>query len=491
MNVRQAQQQPDVGPGTFRSEQAGEGVTRWLGIRYAARSDPGDRFSMPGAPEPGRLQSAPAVFPQLPGGLDWLLGPALAELPQDEDAFQLNIWAPTGATALPVLVFLPGGGFVSGAGTVRWYDGTRLALEGQAVVVTVNYRLGATAFAADPVQGSNLAVHDLLRALAWVQENIARFGGDPENTTLAGQSAGAFYAFLLSQLPQARGLFRRTALYSLAYQPPLGRAEFAERYAVLASALGEVLPDKAPITDLLRAQAEVGRAWAGRGLGLMPVADDVVPADLFDPPAAARRLHVEDLLLTTTQDEAAAFIGPLPPQAFDEDALSGFLAGHFTDPAAAEHLDRTLPGASVQAKMIEAMTVHQFRQYAQELASAAGAAGVGARTIRFAVRSPLAGAGSAHCFDLPFLFGRRNVWADAPMLDGVDDGVFDKAGNAMRLLLLGFVSDGVPRGPDGTELESTAGRPGEIFTVGETGAGFAALDAGCRTAGEATAVVGY
>ena len=457
-----------------------DGVSRWLGVHYGIRKDPQNRFSPVAAPA-APLQSAPAVFPQLPGGLDWLLGPALAELSQDEDAFQLNIWAPAGAAEAPVAVFLPGGAFVSGAGTVRWYDAARLAREGGAVVVTVNYRLGALAFAGDPAAGSNLAMGDLLQALAWVRSNIAAFGGNPENTTLIGQSAGAFYAFALSQLPQARGLFRRTALLSLAYQPPLGPQEFAERHAVLSTALGQAQPADAPLAELLRAQAEVGKAWAGRGLGLMPPADELVPADLFDPQAAARRLHVAELLLTTTQDEAAAFVGHLPEQAFPEEALRGFLAGHFQDPAAvAERLAQALPGSSAQVRMAEAMTLFQFRTYARELAAAAEAAGVGVQAARFAVRSPLPGAGSAHCFELPFLFGQRDTWADAPMLAGVDPEAFETAGSALRRLLLGFVADGQAQAADGQPVPAPRAHPGRIYTVTETGAGFSPDDDGIR-----------
>src|SRR5690606_26651782 len=86
---------------------------------YAQRGS--DRFGQLGEVT-GLTEAEPAVFPQTPGSLDWLLGPALQELPQSEDAFQIAVFAPEGARDLPVMVFLPGGGFVSGAGTVRWYD---------------------------------------------------------------------------------------------------------------------------------------------------------------------------------------------------------------------------------------------------------------------------------------------------------------------------------------------------------------------------------
>ena len=166
------------------------------------------------------------MFPQAPGSLDWLLGPGAGPDAADEDSFLLDIWAPEGAKDLPVLVFLPGGAFISGAGNVRWYDGARLAREGGAVVVTVNYRLGALGLLNGPERGRahpgprNLAVGDILQALTWIHRNIGAFGGNPRATTLAGHSAGAWYAYVLSFAEPARTV-QPVALFSLPWQPPL------------------------------------------------------------------------------------------------------------------------------------------------------------------------------------------------------------------------------------------------------------------------------
>ncbi|MFD1214146.1 carboxylesterase family protein, partial [Arthrobacter sp. GCM10027362] len=458
-----------------------DGVVRALGVRYGARLDPADRFSPVGEPSSVPAQSGPAAFPQAPGALDWLLGPALMELPQSEDAFQLNIWAPEDAQDAPVLVYLPGGAFISGAGTVRWYDGERLAREGGAVVVTVNYRLGVLGLVGDARTPSNLAVGDILQALRWVHANIRRFGGDPSRVTLAGQSAGAFYAYLLSQLEQARGLFQRTALLSLAWQPPLAPAEYAERYELLVEALGGGMQDlgEVPVGALLQAQGAVSRAYAGRGLGLMPAADAIVPADLFDFAAAARRLHVSSLLLNTTQDEAAAFLKALPVAAVGPERLAGFVGTHFEDgPATLAWLEAALPGATEHARLVEAMSLHQLRLAAFELADRACAAGVDTAVSRFAVRSPLEGAGSAHCFEVPFLFGNRADWSDAPMLDSVPQEVFEDAGAALRGLLLGFVADGAARAADGGMLPPFDPAVPQAYRIGARGTGFIPAEAG-------------
>jgi para-nitrobenzyl esterase len=457
--------------GRVPGPEAQAAVVSTLGVHYGERLNPADRFSPVGASGPGLRQSAPAAFPQLPGSLDWLLGPALMELPQSEDAFQLNIRAPEDARDAPVLVYVPGGAFISGAGTGRWYDGERLAREGGCVVVTVNYRLGALALLGDEGTPRNLAVRDLLQALRWIRDNIAGFGGNPDQVTLVGQSAGAWYAYLLSQLQEAEGLFRRTALLSLPWQPPLSAGEYAERHRLFMDALaGQAALQDAPVEALLQAQAAVSKAYAGRGLGLMPAADATVPADLFDFAAAARRLHVESLLLNSTQDEAAAFLRALPVATAGREQLAGFVSAHFEDAAALAWLDEALPGATDHAKLIEAMSLHQHRLAAVELAEAAIGEGIPATVARFAAGTPLAEDRSPHCFEVPFVFGNRAQWHDAPMLSGLSEEAFDRAGSELRSLLLGFTVDGTPRNAAGAAVRAYDPAVPRLHRIGPDGA---------------------
>lgn len=487
-----------------------DGVVCVRGVRYGERLDPLDRFSALGDPSPERPQAAATVFPQSPGSLDWLIGPALSRMPQGEDSFLLDIWAPEGAKDLPVLVFLPGGAFISGAGNVRWYDGARLAREGGAVVVTVNYRLGALGLLGG-AGGSgtlgprtlgprNLGAGDILQALKWIHRNIAAFGGNPAATTLAGHSAGAWYAYVLSFAGQARGLFSRTALFSLPWQPPLNPAECAERSELFAAALDSALaggngsedgadatngadgtdgatdgaPEStAPVDAVLAAQAAVSRAYAGRGLGLMPAADgELVPSWAMDFEAAAAAMHVDALLLSSTDDEAAAFLHALPVPAVGPEQLAGFVGAHFAAPAEAlSYIDARLPEATHHAKLVEAMSLHQFRLAATELAGRADGAGIPTTLLRFSVRSRLAGAGSPHCFELPFLFGNRPDWQDAPMLEGFPGDAFDAVSDRLRPLLLGFIADGVPRTPEGHAVPRFDPAVPALYAVNETHGG--------------------
>jgi len=143
-----------------------------------------------------------------------------------EDCLSLNIWTPridqhAGETGLPVMVWLHGGGFAGGSGGNNFSDGTKLMRHG-VVVVTINYRVGVLGFLAHPelaretVDGSNgnYGLTDQIAALRWVQDNIGRFGGDPSNVTVFGQSAGAIAASWLITSDGAHGLFHRVILQS-------------------------------------------------------------------------------------------------------------------------------------------------------------------------------------------------------------------------------------------------------------------------------------
>ncbi len=140
---------------------------------------------------------------------------------KDEDCLNLNIWAPSGAKDLPVIVWIHGGNLLRGAGSEPLTDGAALARRGQ-VVVTINYRLNVLGYLAHPelnaessadVSG-NYGLLDQIAALEWVKRNIAAVGGDPDNVTIAGESAGALSVYYLLCAPGARGLFAKAIAQS-------------------------------------------------------------------------------------------------------------------------------------------------------------------------------------------------------------------------------------------------------------------------------------
>ena len=147
--------------------------------------------------------------------LSSVLGNKPGEGNQSEDAFHVNVWTPSLTGSRPVLFWIHGGAWVTGGGALPWYRGANLAKNGDVVVVTVSYRLGALGTLYLPgVTDGNMAVGDLLAALKWTKDNIAAFGGDSDNITVAGQSAGAWYTLMLTGHPEASRLFKRSIAMS-------------------------------------------------------------------------------------------------------------------------------------------------------------------------------------------------------------------------------------------------------------------------------------
>jgi len=137
-------------------------------------------------------------------------------MPMSEDCLTLNIWTPANARKAPVFVWIYGGALQSGASRDPMYDGKRLAARG-VVVVSINYRLGVLGWLAQPALSKespdgisgNYGLLDQIRALTWVKDNVAAYGGDPANVTIAGESAGALSVMYLMTSPLARGLFSK------------------------------------------------------------------------------------------------------------------------------------------------------------------------------------------------------------------------------------------------------------------------------------------
>ncbi|MFX0081818.1 MAG: carboxylesterase/lipase family protein [Candidatus Hodarchaeota archaeon] len=194
------------------------GVIKFKGIPYAKPPIGNLRFKPPVPVDPWDdiydATNYSPVFPQPPSGLENMFADPL---PQSEaDSLTLNVWTQKlNDGKRPVMFFIHGGAFLTGSG--RALDGSRLVLRGDVVVVSINYRLGPFGFLYMPDVAdatANVGLLDMVTALKWVRDNIAFFGGNPENITIFGESAGAFAVACLLTMPAAKGLFKRAILQS-------------------------------------------------------------------------------------------------------------------------------------------------------------------------------------------------------------------------------------------------------------------------------------
>jgi para-nitrobenzyl esterase len=233
--------------------------------------------------------------------------------PLREDCLYLNVWTPKPdrAAKLPVMVWIHGGAYIFGAGGLNLYSGAPMARRG-AVVVTINYRLGQLGFFAHPALQkesggvANFGLLDQIAALAWVQQNIAAFGGDPGNVTIFGQSAGGKSVLALFASHLARGLFHKGIAQSSYVVPDHTQAKALEVGAKVAGALGLAGAD-ATAAELRGVAAERLAALKGEGLSNSPVpisGDKVLPQSIQDTFAAGKEAPLP-LILGNTSDDAS------------------------------------------------------------------------------------------------------------------------------------------------------------------------------------------
>lgn len=401
------------------------GLTIFRGIPYAAPPVGELRFRPPQPPQPWtdvrRCDEFSCVAPQPPPIRQLTPG---EPLDQAEDCLALNIWTSgLDGAGRPVMVWIHGGAFVTGSGASPLYRGHHLAQRGDVVVVTINYRLGALGFLAHPDlrdeetgAAGNWGILDQIAALQWVQEHIAKFGGDPENVTIFGESAGSMSVSTLLGLPQARGLFNR----AIAESGGPGAASLERATAVaeeVASELG--LDGVAALRDvdakqLLAAQNTVYLRRYGSGLSFTPVIDGAVITR--QPLAEIRDGNAEDVqvLAGTNLEEMKYFlVGDRSAAEMDEGRLVGRLRASLGDKAEriVEEYRRIREARSESTAPVDLWVAiasdYTFRIPTIRMLEAQRATGAPAYAYLFTWKSPaLKGfLGSCHALEIPFVFG--------------------------------------------------------------------------------------
>jgi para-nitrobenzyl esterase len=446
-------------------------IKAWKGIRYAAPPVDDLRWRAPVAP---RRWSEPAdaarVGPVCPQPTDPRI-PIDLGAPQGDDCLTLNVWASSdteAGDAKPVMVWLHGGAYILGSSAQSLYHGGALAGSGDAVIVTVNYRLGALGFLDLSSLGdgfdTNLGLRDALFALQWVRDNIAGFGGDPDRVTLFGESAGAGMVTTLMASPPAAGLFCAAIAQSSPATSIYDRDRGQRAVDMFLDALGlrrddaqrlTGLPIEAVLAASKRVFDEVPVRTPGT-LAFAPIIDgDIIPAH---PVRLARegRTHPVPLIIGTNKHEAALFrwmkspLMPITPNA---------LRTMFTE-IAAEQPALQLP-SEVQIRTAyrgrpKTIGMGVARDIGFRMPSIWFAEGhrdvAPVYLYRFDFATPMLRMlrlGAAHATELPYVWGN--------LVAGPRDPTFKlgglKAGKAvsarLRTRWLNFAVDGTPSAPAG------------------------------------------
>lgn len=308
----------EVTGGAIEGEYTGSDreVLAYRGVPYAAPPVGERRWRPPGqvvaweGVRPAR-EHAPACWQAIRSEGFYAMG----EIERDEDCLYLNVWtaADSADERRPVMVWIHGGAFVFGSGSVDTYDGEALARKG-AVVVTLNYRLGSLGFLAHPALSAeaergvsgNYGLLDQVAALRWVRDNIAAFGGDPANVTIFGESAGSMSVCYLQSTPLAEGLFHRAIGESGGCFGPHRR-----------------LADEGPTADTRASGHELGVRFA-RALG--------VEGEGSAAARALRALSPEELIAGQAEASADVFeVGLVDGRTFPDQMYNLFAEGRHND----------------------------------------------------------------------------------------------------------------------------------------------------------------
>ena len=391
-------------------------------------------------------------------------------IPMSEDCLSLNIWAPTHAHNAPVFFWIYGGALWGGSNADPIYDGTQLAKRG-VIVVTINYRLGVLGWLAHPELSAENPLHisgnygllDQIRALRWVKDNIAAFGGDPANVTIAGESAGGLSVMYLMASPDARGLFEK-AIAQSAYMvttPDLKQSKYGmpsaeESGKALAAAL------HAPDIAALRAMDPATLTAAAAAARFSPfgaVDGHVFPGQLVDVFDKGEQAHVP-ILAGFNSGEIRSLRILAPPVPATAAGYEKTIRASYGD--LADDFLKLYPGSNMQESIWATTRDALYGWTAERLVRKQTAIGAPSYLYFFDHGYPAEDQAGLHAFhgsELPFMFGTTDrtpkLWPKIPATPSEA-----KLSDAMLDYWTSFARTGTPvatNAPDWPAFDSTTG----------------------------------
>lgn len=437
--------------------QAVDGLHVFRGIRYAEAPVGQLRWKPPvparrwgGVRDATRFGASCHQPPSRPGSLY-----APAEMPaMSEDCLFLNVWAPQDARDAPVFVWIHGGALSGGTSSDPMYDGAALARQGL-VVVSINYRLGVLGYLAHPdlsrespegVSG-NYGLLDQIEALRWVQRNIAAFGGDPGNVTIAGESAGALSVMYLMASPQARGLFHR-AIAQSAYMITMPALRETVHGTPSAEQTGLELSRRLGVRGLARLRAMdpqelTIKAALAAYMPLGNVDGKVLPAQLVDVFDRGQQAPVP-ILAGFNEGEIRSLRFLLPPPPADAATYEAEIRARYG--SLAEAMLARYPSTDLDAAMLATTRDAMYGWTAERLVRAQTALGQPSYLYFWNHGYPAMDQSGLHAFhasEIPYVMGTRA--GTPPAWPKVPDTTTDNAmARATREYWASFARDGRP-----------------------------------------------
>jgi para-nitrobenzyl esterase len=370
-----------------------------------------------------------------------------------EDCLTLNVWAPADAHGAPVFVWIHGGALWGGASKEQLYDGTRLAERG-VVVVTINYRLGVLGWLAHPALSrespeqisGNYGLLDQIAALTWIKNNIAAFGGDASNVTIAGESAGGLSVMYLMASPPARGLFHK-AIAESAYMVSTQELKHARHGTPSAEAAGALLAAalQAPNIATMRGMDAEALTTAAARAGFQPfgaVDGHILPKQLVDVFDAGEQAHVP-LLAGFNSGEIRSLRILAPPVPADAATYEKEIRARYGD--LADAFLKQYPSADLQESIWATTRDALYGWTAERLARKQAAIGQPSYLYLFDHGYPAEDDAKLHGFhasELPYVFGTIDrTPPNWPKIPAADKALSD----AMIDYWTSFARSGTPR----------------------------------------------